>query len=263
MKQAIRRISILVFVLIFGANVFAQNLIEIADGRNFPDNKKPSKIETEFVKKEVKSKEQAIKNLAKSKDFKCDEDDAEESLANENVTANLSIYSILEGSFTKPKTSQKAYFYQVCWSDGGKYATALGGIIFAEKEKVVSHFAYANVSGFNNIRVLPDINRNGRSEISLKFTSWISGLLFSNSISLFEIDLNEIKYLGETTVYAQTDEGTSAYKISAKAGKTPVFYQEIYIDTLDDDDKTNWQIKEKSKQFALEKTKNGFDFVKL
>lgn len=263
MKRVIRKILFLTIALIFSSSIFAQSdLIKVADGREEIESPKASESETEFVEKEVKAKEQAIKDYAKRKEFKCDEDDAKLNLSNENVTANLSIDAVLKGSFTKPKSSQKAFFYQICWSDGGKYATSLGGIIVVEDQKTVAHFVYADVSGFDTIRVLPDINRNGLSEVVLRFTSKIDGLMIGRSIALFEIGADKITNLGETETYNMLEDETLAYKTVVKAGKTPVFYQEIYTD-IPDAEKENWRIKEKLKRFTLDQPEKSFEFVKL
>lgn len=263
MKQIINKILFLTITLIFVSNIFAQNrLVEIADGRNLPESPKASESETEFIKKEVKANEQAIKDLAQDKEFKCDEDDAKENLANENVTANLWVNGGFAGAFTKPKASQKLYSYFVCWSEGGKYASALGGIVIVENQKVVAHYVHVNTSGIDFIHVLPDINRNGLSEIVFGFASKIDGLMIGRSIEIDEIGADRLTSLGGTLTEDMLMYEMLAYKTSVKAGKKPVFYQEIYTSGLDSE-KENWKIKKKSKRFALEKTKDGFDFVKL
>lgn len=250
MKTKFGRLLFLTMILILNSNVFAQNLIEVFDGRNPPKNPKATEAETEFIKKEVLANGQTIKNIAKVCEFKCDEDDPRENSANEDVSSDLNVYTVLDGSLTKPKSSQKAYFYHICWSEGGKYATALGGIAVVERQKAVSHFIYSGISGFENIRVLPDINQNGLSEVVLGFASKIDGLLIGRSIGLFEIGANKIIILGETTTSDMTEDGETAYKISAKVGKTPVFYHEAFFDKSESD-KSNWQIKKKRKDFRL------------
>ena len=266
MKQTINKILFLTITLIFVSNICAQSLIEIADGRNLPESPKASESETEFIKKEVKSKEQAIKNLANSQEFKCDEDDAKENLANENVVANLRVDGGFKGSFTKPKSPQKLYSYFVCWSDGGKYATALGGLIIVEKEKIVSHFVYAGTQGVDFIRVMPDINRNGFSEI-VYGSSAASGLRIWRSVKIVEIGADKIMSLGEAQTYEMPDYENLAFKISVKAGKKPVFYHEIFTSNPSNpgSEKENWKLKEKSKRFTLDKidSRSEFDFVGL
>lgn len=267
MNRHLKLLAILTIALIFGgtvSNLFAQNRpLEIADGRNLLENAKASQSAAELIKKEIRGREQAIKNLAKDREFKCDEDDAQENLANENLLANLDVRGGFQGAFTKPKSSQKIYSYQICWSDGGKYATALGGIIVVEKQSVVSHFAFAKASGIDFLRVLPDINRNGFSEIALGFAG-ASGLRIWRSMEIVEIGAGKVMSFGEAQTYETTDDEALALKVSAKAGKTPVFYHEIYSDNADDD-KANWKLKEKSKPFSLERVnaESSFRFENL
>lgn len=257
-------LSILMILLIFGTRIFGQNrLIAIADGRNLPESPKATQSETNFIKNEVKSNEQRIKAIAQKAEFKCDEDDAKENLANENVTANLGVEGGWKGAFTKPKSSQKIYSYQICWSDGGKYARAFGGIVIVENQKTVSHFVFAEANGIDFIRVLPDINRNGLSEVVLG-NSAASGLRIWRSLEIVEIGADKVMSLGEAQTYEMPDEENVAFKTSVKAGKTPVFYREIYTSNPESD-KASWKIKKKSKRFALGgiNTESSFDFVKL
>lgn len=253
MNGIFKKLSILVFALIFVSNLFAQkSLIEIADGRNLPESPKASPSETEFVKNEVKAKEVQIKEIAKKAEFKCDEDDAEENLANENITANLGVTGGLRGAFTKPNSAQKIYSYQICWSDGGKYARAFGGIIIAENQKIVSHYAFADANGIDFLRVLPDINRNGLSEIVLG-NSAVSGLRIYRSMEIVEIAADKIMSLGDAQTYEMADDENLAFKTSVKAGKTPIFYRDIFTEVSKDPYKESWKLKEKSKQFLLER----------
>lgn len=267
MNWSIKKFLTLNVVLIFSGMIsvsFAQTepaigSIEVFDGRAFPENPKATGIEEQLIKKEVRAQESKIKNIAQSKEFECDQDDLKENASNADVLSNLNIYGVLEGAFTKPKSLQKAFLYQICWSDGGKYATALGGIVIVEKEKIVSHFVYSNVSGFDNIRVLPDINRNGLSEVVLRFTSHVDGFFFSRSIALYEFDSDKPQQLGEAETDAKTTEGLRAYKIFVKAGETPSFYREAYVN----DSEENWQIKEKAERFSLEKVENELECAVL
>ena len=264
MNGIFKKLSILVFALIFVSNLFAQkSLIEIADGRDLPESPKATQSETEFVKNEVKAKEVQIKEIAKKAGFRCDEDDAKENLSNENVTANLGVSGGFASSFTKPKSSQKLYDYQICWSEGGKNATSFGGIVIVENQKIVSHFVFAGARGISFIRVLPDINRNGFSEVVLGF-GMASGLQISRSMEIVEIGADKIMRLGAAQTYEMADDENLAFKTSVKAGKTPVFYREIFTSSPDAD-KESWKLKEKSKRFSLDgvNTESSFGFEKL
>lgn len=266
MKKIGRLLSLIMFLILsgIGSNLFAQNnLIRVADGRDLPKNKKASAIETEFIKKEVKAKELQIKEIAKKAEFRCDEDDAKENLSNGNLLANLGVSGGFAGSFTRQKSSQKLYSYQICWSDGGKYARAFGGLVVVENRKTVAHFVFAEANGIDFIRILPDINRNGLSEIVLG-DSAVSGLRIWRSLDIVEIGADKIVSFGEARTYEMTDDENLAFKTSVEAGETPVFYREIFTNNPASD-KENWKLKEKSKPFSLDRVnvESSFGFEKL
>lgn len=254
-------------ILIFGnGSEFSgrEKRVLITDGRKFAENlKSATETEKNLVAAEIRRRQSKIKKFAQVADFRCDEDDKNLHRSNSDLLANLSIYAVLGGAFTKPGVRQKAFLYHLCWSDGGKYATALGGIMIFEKRRKVSHFAYVNVSGFDEARVLPDINRNGFAEMVLRFTSKIDGLNFSRSVGVFEFGEKKLKYLGETVNQTSKADVSTAYRISAASGRSPVFYRE----TFKSDEKTgeyrkthNGAIKISLKKARLE---NVFNFIEL
>jgi hypothetical protein len=68
---------------------------------------------------------------------------------------------IAKGSFTRPKSMQKAILYTYCIT-GDNFA--LDGIAIIEGDQVVSHLFYEG-DRENAIGALPDISGDGRSEI--------------------------------------------------------------------------------------------------
>ncbi len=135
-------------------------------------------------------------------------------------------------------------------NENAQYATYLGGIIIIEKEKIIGHYVFANISGFNRIISLPDINRNGLSELALEFSHNINSLSFSNAIGLYEYDGKTLAELGETDIF-QRLEDDKAYKIFVKSGKNPIFYQETFSSSYE---KNDWIQTAKLKEVKLEKT---------
>ena len=142
-----------------------------------------------------------------------------------------SALDIAAGSFTKPKSDQRAILYTYCTFG---HNMALNGIAVIENGRVVTHIVY---EGGNDraIGALPDINDNGLSEILIATGGTNQGITWG-TISIIEIAGSEIVQFGQTGTLAD-DSGIhektgkiKANRISVKAGKTPVFYREIFVD---------------------------------
>lgn len=246
---------------IAGSKKNDKKLIEVYNGLQnigFLNQKnQTSKTEIELVEKEIREKAEETKRFGKTKDFECEQnlfqiiDWANGTFIKTNeknkiVKVNNSF--LLEYSYTVEP--QNAFLYQLCLNGIAQYAAYLGGIILIEKEKVAGHYVFANISGFNRIRSLPDINRNGLSELALEFSHNIDSLSFSNAIGIYEYDGKTLAELGETDIF-QRLEDDKAYKIFVKSGKTPAFYQETFTSQYE---KNEWIQTEKLKKVKLEKT---------
>ena len=227
--------------------------IEVFDGRNDDDDKSGDK-EAPFVRDVVRAKQEAIQSLFKDYEFECSNPD-------------VLVEGIAEGSFTKPSSSQVVYLYRKCANDSVKYPGYISGLIITESEEVIAHFVYANVfSGFTSLKILPDINRNGLSEIVLESSVgyWYS----TDSIDIYEFGANNPVILGGTKIFTngsengEENQSETAYKITMQAGKSPVFFRETYHRKFDPE---KWQLQAEASVFSLDKgntSENNFKLMK-
>lgn len=220
----------------------------IYDGRNEANILKLTDTEKDFVEKEVRKSEKEIKNIGEKNDFQCEED-------------SFRVINSVRGSFTKPKLRQKAALYQFCLQGKAQYAGYLGGIIIIENNTVIAHYVFSNISGFDVIKSLPDINRNGLSEIALEFNHSINSLNFAKAIGIYEIGTEKMFNLGTIDTFSRlsTDDNDIAYKVFVKISKKTVFYREKYES---EEQKNIWRLAEKLKEFSVEKSDSA-NFVRL
>ena len=153
MKKLNNRIVGLLLCLIFGGAISAfgqaTKPILIFDGRPKDEVLTAlTKAEKEIVEKEVRKNESVIKEKS---NLECDED-------------TFAVVGAASGSFTKAKSSQTAYLYELC---RGARSFGIGGIVIVENGRVVSHNTYGDNGLDIGIASLPDINQNGLSEIVL------------------------------------------------------------------------------------------------
>lgn len=142
-----------------------------------------------------------------------------------------STLDIAPGAFTKPKADQKAILYNYCTFGDNM---ALNGIAVIENGRVVAHVVY---EGGNDhaIGALPDIDGDGLSEILIATGGTNQGITWG-TISVIELAGSEITRFGRTGTLSD-DSGINeknpkiqANRISVKAGKTPAFFREIFVD---------------------------------
>jgi hypothetical protein len=218
-----------------------QELVNVIDGRKDWEEKDGTKEETDFVNKEYKRNEAAI---LKSTELECDE----------GTEDGVSIVGTAEGSFTKSNSSQKIYLYERCRS-GRSFG--IGGILVAENGKAVTHYSYGENGLDSGIFSLPDINKNGLSEIGI--VAGGTGQGYTNTaVYLFEFKDGKMNFLGSAATFddnsgAMEDDSkveTNAYKISVQSGEKPVFFREHYQKKGSAE---KWSLVKKSEKFSLEK----------
>lgn len=228
--------------------------IEVFDGRN-DDNQKSGDKETAFVREIVRAGQTAIQSMSSDSELECSDTD-------------VRVEGISEGSFTKPKSSQVAYLYRTCMSDAVKYPSFISGLIITESEEVIAHFVYADVfGGFTSLKILPDINRNGLSEIVLR--SSLGYGYYTDSIDIYEFGANNPVSLGGTKIFTnlpdngKEDKSKTAYKITVQSDKSPVFFRQTYQRKSD---REKWQLQTKESIFSLGKSntpaQSGFKLLK-
>lgn len=225
-------------------------LVEIYDGRLSGETKKVElpKAESDAVQAEVKAKETVIKDKIKSS---CEKD-------------NFSAGSSIKGSFTKPNSSQNAYFYSLCDDGSATSPSGIGGIIIFEADKIVAHYAY-NYIGSEDAVSLPDINKNGLSEIGLITEDGGQGLRGSDLMILEYKEGDLLKFIGSTQVgsvsFNSTSSSETADKISVEQAANPTFFRETYIKK---DGAKDWSLSKKSEKFTLTpEGKSSTAFIKV
>lgn len=206
--------------------------IEIFDGRNMTEDSQIAEADKKFVEKEVRAGKQNISKISPP-NYQCAKD-------------SFRVVNWAEGAFTKPNIRQKVFLYQLCLSGKAQYAVYIGGVMIVEKERVKAHYIFSGISGFYQLKALPDINRNGLSEIGLEFAYGINGLAFNRAVGIYETDANGVSGFSEIEIFSRRDDDFS-YKIFVKPGTTPIFYRETY---KSETDKNNWLLEEKLEEFS-------------
>lgn len=246
MKQAVKRLSILVFALIFGAfgsNVFGQDLVEVFDGLGeFFLVSQVSHEDTAFVKNALKKEEAAV-----NKKF--------ETVLPPRCEVIPRMRNVLKGTFTVPNSSQKAYFYQIDCEQVTIHSSYAYGIMIAENNKVIFN-RYLEGSYGTTIRVLPDINQNNVSEIVFISESDPAMTNHSGSTTMSIVELqsnNNFNFLGDTVVNSWTDFDLNgdtrpfAYRIFVKPTADPIFFRETYRR------ENKWELTKELAEFKLDK----------
>lgn len=203
------------------AETKANETVVIFDGRKSEDksDKEASSSEKDFVWKEFKKSESLIKE--KLGDQYC----------NDPVTEQVEIYGVAEGAFTKPNSTQKAYLYYSCELGRG---FGLGGIVIAEDNKLVAHYA-GQVSWSEVIHSLSDINKNGLNEILLSGGGSGQGYT-TTTINILEFKQNNLDNWGQTETYSDnlgavekdSDGLATAFKILVQPSTTPTFSRDVF-----------------------------------
>jgi len=137
---------------------------------------------------------------------------------------------IAQGAFTRPKSDQRAILYSYCVTG---HNMALNGIAIIDNDQVVAHIVYEGAWN-NAIGAMPDLNGNGLSEILVASGGTNQGITRA-SISIIELSGNGVMKFGWTETFSDNCGGgddnckAEASRLSVKAGKTPVFYREAFV----------------------------------
>lgn len=232
------------------AEIPQTEMVNVFDGRNEPKENEETPAEKLLINKEFKLKKSVIMQKI---NLQCDEGTEE----------GVSIVGSAEGSFTKPESRQKVFLYEHCRS--GR-AFGIGGIMVIENGKVVAHYSYGENGLDSGIFALPDVNKNGLSEIVL--IAYGSGQGYTNAvINLFEFKAGNFDFLGGTQVYDDNSGAvenelkaeTTAYRISVQPSGNPAFFRDKYQKK---GAAKNWSLIKKSEKFALDKDDPGV-YIKI
>ncbi|GEM_PF-2445403 len=220
--------------LFFGLETNAQ--IKIYDGRGDFAKAEITDQEKHLVENFVRSNEKEIKKHGVSRGFQCEKD-------------SFRVDSVAQGFFTRKKLLQKAYLYQLCFRGDAQYATYLGGVVIVKNNKPSGHYVFSDISGYNNIKSLPDINRNGYSEVVLEFSHSINSLQFARAVKIFDLAPSGLLEMATLETFSRLSKTDVAYKIYGEKGDALVFSRETY----ESETQTNkWTLTEKLKNFETD-----------
>lgn len=247
-------ISLLLFILLLShpavpENAFTQSLKLIYDGRL---SLAPTKL---FPSEEALMKEKilpAARNLwhEQESDLVC--------APGFEATALDSA----RGSFTRPKSDQRAILYRYCETG---HNMALNGIAIIENAQVVTHIVYEG-GWDNSIGAMPDLNGNGLSGILVASGGTNQGVTWK-SISIIEISGNRVTKFGQTETYSdncgvgEKNGKAEACRLFVKVGKTPVFYREAFVNKGVCDGGT-WTKSGTPGQISLKEDETEYQFIK-
>ncbi|HEY8561205.1 MAG TPA: hypothetical protein VIL74_12590 [Pyrinomonadaceae bacterium] len=222
---------------VLNANAQTRQAVELIDGRDASAPAPLTVEETRFIVKEVRRQEPVIRQIS---GLDCEEDE----------TSSLSVGSVIKGSFTKPNAEQKAYLYELCRS--GR-AFGIGGIVVVEDGRVAAHYVYGENGLDSDIAALPDINRNGFSEIMMVGGGNGQGYT-QGAVEIIEFTPGGVHTFGIADTYEDnfgTEGGKKsarAFKVSVLPGKSPVFFREGYVRN---GEQGKWTQTVKSEKFRL------------
>ncbi len=166
-----------------------------------------------------------------------------------------------QGSFTRPKSDQRAILYRYCETG---HNMALNGIAIIENAQVVTHIVYEG--GWDNgIGAMPDLNGNGLSEILVASGGTNQGVTWK-SISIIELSVNRVTKFGQTETYSdncgvgEKNGKAEACRLSVKVGETPVFYREAFVNKGVCDGGT-WTKSGTPRQISLKEDETEYQFI--
>lgn len=136
---------------------------------------------------------------------------------------------IVKGAFTKPKSMQTLVFYQFCETGNG-----LGqvGVAVFENDRLLGSFV-SDVGWAVDLKMLPDINRNGLNEFALYYSGGLHQGQGGVGVDIVEFSDGRLKPHGwfQADNIAEEENENYSYRVTARTGKTPVFYHQKYIGT--------------------------------
>ncbi len=178
----------------------------------------------------------------------------------QNCDSGFEALDIAQGSFTKAQMSQRAILYRHC-TTGHNFAS--DGIAIVEGDKLVTQVAYEGAWDYA-IGALPDINKNGLSEIIVATGGTNQGITWG-VISIIELSSDGVKKLGQFETYedncgALSKKESTAHKLYVEAGDYPIFYRETFA-KRGCDNRANW-MKSKSAE-RIEAGKDEVEYRRL
>jgi len=161
----------------------------------------------------------------------------------------------VSGRFTKRGIVQKAAFYQICQTGNGLGIVAI--VIFEDGQLVG---VWGDNSGWSmEINAIPDMNANGIDEFTLSFGGGMHQGQGGVGVDIVEFQNGKPQVHGWFQAEKLMDTETeSAWKVSVKTGKSPIFYRQKYIANS----RGKLVRSGANSVFKLTKIENGFELLK-
>jgi hypothetical protein len=132
---------------------------------------------------------------------------------------------VVRGAFTAAGKRQSLIFYEYCETGNG---FGWNGLALIEGDKVVGNFVSEGGWGVY-IAPVTDINQNGILEFTLAYSGGLHQGIGGTGVDLMEFAAGLPTGLGwyKAEEFGPTG-ATDSWKLTAKPGKTPVFYKQKY-----------------------------------
>ena len=173
---------------------------------------------------------------------------------NDACEEDFAVSGTANGAFTKSGAAQTVVFYQFCQTGNG---LGNNGLVLIENGKVLGSYVFEG-GWANDIKAAPDLNQNGLDEFLVYYSGGMHQGQGGTGADVMEFSGADIKGLGWFQAESFTEEDSTAYKISVKPAKNPLFYREKYVSTGDD----KWRKSGKIAAFKLEKVYGKFVALK-
>lgn len=214
----------------------------IIDGRASTERNTPSAADVALLEREVMPVAQQIWEIE------------QQTPGCENT---FGIVDFTTGYFTDTEVEQKAFLYQYC-NTGHNFAK--NGIAIVRGDRVVAHAVYSG-SWDNAIASLPDINRNGLSEIVVRTGGTNMGIGW-RTINLIELSATGVVPLGQAKIYQNPcgfdpQKQSSAYALYVRPGENPVFYRDVYESTCIE----NWVRTQSQQPIELDRNNITYQWI--
>jgi len=224
-------------IFLFSIAVVGQQTVVLNDPLQDEKSMPPGAASENLIKQQI---------LPKARKYWAENDACEEDFA---------FIGAADGAFSKPSSKQTLVFYQFCQTGNG---FGNNGLVLIENGKILG--SYISEGGWAlNLKSLPDINQNGRNEFLLYYSGGIHQGASGTGADVMEFSGTDIRGIGWFQADSFNDEDENfGYKVTAKSGKTPVFYREKYISTGDN----KWKKSGKLVVFKLGETYGKFTVLK-
>lgn len=203
MKKPCLSVAILAVALISGS-AFAQSTIVI----NTP-GEQPAKPVLSAAEKRLFDRNILPKVRKKLVDDVCKEE--------------VEIAAIMHGAFSRMGADQTLIFYQFCQTGNG---LGSAGLALFENGKVAGSYVSAEAGWTVDAKVLPDINKNGLTEVALYYSGGMHQGAGGTGVDIMEFSNRGVRGIGWFQAESFTEKTNAAYKISVKTGAVPTFFRE-------------------------------------